>query len=92
LSAIIIIREIIYIVLLVYSWLIVARAVLSWFPARPGGRLFLVKRVVHILTEPYLRLFRRIVPTARFGQVGFDLSTFAGLIVIFIAIQLLFRI
>jgi YggT family protein len=82
---------VIYLVLLVYAWLIVARVVLSWLPAR-SGPLFVVRRVLHILTEPYLGIFRRIVPEARWGRARLDLSTLVGLVVLFVIIQVLIRI
>lgn len=83
---------IIYLLLMVYGWLIVARAVLSWFPVRPGGLAFQVKRILHVLTEPYLRLFRRLLSTVRIGPVGLDLSAVVGLVVLFILVQVLARL
>lgn len=82
----------VYLLVLIYTWLIVARAVLSWFPARPGSPVLAVKRTLHVLTEPYLRLFRRFLPVARLGAVGFDLSSLVGLIVLFLVIQVLARL
>lgn len=83
---------IIYAMLLVYSWLIVARVVLSWFPARTGGSLYAVKAALHALTEPYVRLFRRIIPVTRIGSVGLDLGMLVGLVVLFVLIQLFARL
>ena len=83
---------VVYLLLAVYSWLIIGRALLSWFPARPGSRMASVKKVLHLLTEPYLRLFRRLIPQARIGPVGLGLSTVVGLIVLFILIQVLARL
>jgi YggT family protein len=77
---------------MIYAWLIVASAVLSWFRVRPGNPLFMVQRVLAWLTEPYLRLFRRLLPRARIGTVGVDLSSFVGLIVLFIVIQVVVRL
>jgi YggT family protein len=83
---------VIYLLVVIYSWLIVARALLSWFPVRPGNAIFLVKRALDVVTEPYLRLFRRLLPTARIGSVGLDLSALVGLIVLFVVIQVLARV
>ena len=83
---------IVYLLLMIYGWLIVARALLSWFPVRRSSPFFVIKRVLHVVTEPYLRLFRRLLPTARIGPVGLDLSALVGLIVIFILIQVLARL
>lgn len=83
---------VVYLLVLIYAWLIIARAVLSWFRVRPSSPVFHAKRVLSWLTDPYLRLFRRILPVARIGSVGFDLSSLVGLIVLFILIQLLARL
>ena len=83
---------IIYAAALVYGWLIIARAVLSWFPARPGTAVYHINGALFTLTEPYLRLFRRFLPVARVGSIGFDLSIIVGLIVLFVVTQFLSRI
>lgn len=82
----------IYLALMIYGWLIVARALLSWFRPRPGSSVSIVYRVLSRLTEPYLRLFRRAVPTARVGSVGVDFSSVVALIVLFIVIEMLVRL
>jgi YggT family protein len=83
---------IIYIAAMIYGWLIVLRALLSWFRVRPDHPLVRIRWILISITEPYLRLFRRILPTPRVGAVGIDLSTLAGLIVLFVVIQVVVRI
>jgi YggT family protein len=83
---------IIYLLLVIYAWLIVARALLSWFPVRRGSPVSAISRSLDVVTEPYLRLFRRLLPTVRIGAVGLDLSALVGLVVLFIVIQVLARI
>jgi YggT family protein len=83
---------IIYLLLVIYTWLIVARALLSWFPVRRGSPVSAIRQALDVVTEPYLRLFRRLLPTARIGAVGLDLSALVGLVVLFIVIQVLARI
>lgn len=82
---------VVYLALMIYGWLIVARALLTWFRLRPGGPVFRLYRVLVRLTEPYLRLFRRLIPTGRIGSVGIDLSYIVGLIVLFVVIQVVTR-
>jgi YggT family protein len=83
---------VIYLLVMIYGWAIVARALLSWFPVRPGSPMFSIKRALDVVTEPYLRLFRRLLPTARIGAVGLDLSAMVGLVVLFAVVQVLARI
>ena len=67
---------------LIYHLLVVlaARAVLSWFPVRPGSPLLSVVSLLADLTEPVLRPFRSIIP-----PVGmFDLSFMVVFFVLFI--------
>ena len=51
-----------------------------------------IKGALFAITEPYLRLFRRFLPTARIGSFGLDLSALVGLVILFIVIQALARI
>jgi YggT family protein len=83
---------VIYLLVLIYTWLIVARAVLSWFPVGPGSPAYPIKRALVAVTEPYLGLFRRVLPMARIGNVGLDLSALVGLVILFIVIQMLARL
>jgi YggT family protein len=73
----------------IYTWLIVAQALLSWFPMSPGTVLYSINSAISSLTEPYLSLFRRVLPTPRIGTVGIDLSAVVGLLVLIVVLQLL---
>ena len=82
----------VYLVLTVYGWMIVARALLSWIAVRPGTQMDRVSGVLYQLTEPYLAIFRRFVPMARIGGMGIDLSMLVGLVVLGIVSQLVGRL
>jgi len=84
--------RVVYFVVMIYGWLIVARALLSWFPIRRGTVLWSVQGVVFRLTEPYLAFFRRHLPPGRFGSVGIDWSFLAGLVVVFVVLQVVARL
>jgi YggT family protein len=81
-----------YVAVTIYAWLIVVRALLSWFRLGSGTPLSRLQRLVYALTEPYLALFRRFLPIARFGSVGIDLSAMVGLVVLFILVRLVVRL
>jgi len=83
---------VIYLALTIYAWLIVARTVLSWLQPRRGSAVFRDFRVLFDVTEPYLALFRRLLPMTRIGAVGIDFSPVVALLVLFIAIQILVRL
>jgi YggT family protein len=64
----------------VYLVVLAARAVLSWFPVRPGSAMASIASVLSDITEPVLRPFRSIIP-----PVGmFDLSFMIVFFLLFI--------
>jgi YggT family protein len=82
----------IYLAITVYAWLIVARALMSWLQLRRGSVAYRVYAVLVDVTEPYLGVFRRLIPVARIGGTGVDFSSAVALIVLFIVLQLLVRL
>jgi YggT family protein len=77
------VKEVVCAALNVYLLILVARAILSFFPVRPGTGLASFSHVLAQLTEPVIAPVRRIIPPA--GM--FDLS----FLVVFIVIQLILR-
>lgn len=57
----------------------------SW---RPRGLVLVVAEVVYTLTDPPLRMLRRVLPPLRLGQVAIDLS----FLVLVIGIQILIAV
>jgi YggT family protein len=78
----------------VYLVLIFIRIILSWIPRIPYNRVLngFLKFVTDV-TDPYLNLFRRILPPVRLGPGALDLSpiiaTFALIIVSSIVARLI---
>jgi len=68
-------------------WIVcaIARALLSWFPISYGSPVHKVNSVLVRVTEPLISPVRRMLPPARVGNVGLDLS----FIVVFAVIQFL---
>ena len=87
-----IIIELAYLAVMLYAWLIVARAVLSWVRPRPGTTVYRVERALVDVTEPYVGLFRRFLPVTRIGGVGIDWSSLVALLVLLVALQVLGRL
>lgn len=76
----------------IYILLIVARALLSWFPLRSGTPMYRLYTYVYDVTEPYLRLFRRILPPVRLGNAALDLSPIIGFLLLIILERVLYAI
>ena len=70
------IAGLIHIVLTVYFWIIIARALLSWVNPDPFNPIV---RFLYRATEPVLRPIRRRLPTY---QMGLDLSPLVVILVI----------
>jgi uncharacterized protein YggT (Ycf19 family) len=69
----------------VYVILILIRIVLSWIPRLPYNQVLnAVVTFVHDVTDPYLRLFRRVIPPVGGGGFALDLSPIIGIIVLYI--------
>jgi YggT family protein len=67
--------EVVNVAFMVYTWLIIARIVLSWVKHNPYHPAV---RFIYDLTEPYLGIFRRVIPPL--GMI--DLSPIAALLVL----------
>jgi YggT family protein len=72
-----------------YTWVIVARALLSWLPLRQGTASYKVYGFLYDVTEPYLQIFRRVLKPLRLSGAAVDLSPLIGLVVLYIALRLL---
>jgi YggT family protein len=69
----------------VYIVLIFIRILMSWIPRIPYNRyLAAFLQFVGDVTDPYLNLFRRILPMARVGGMGLDLSPIVATIVLIV--------
>jgi YggT family protein len=70
---------------LVYFVLIIIRIILSWIPRIPYNRwLAAFVKFVTDVTDPYLNLFRRILPPVRIGPGALDLSPIVATFVLVI--------
>lgn len=68
---------------LVYIILILIRVLMSWIPRMPyNPTLRAVLDFITETTDPYLNVFRRIIPPIGGGGFGLDLSPMIGIIVL----------
>jgi YggT family protein len=78
-------------VLYAIVWLLIvaliARALLSWFPAEPGSSLYGLVRALDRITEPILRPLRRLLPPVRAGGMSIDLSIIIALLLLEIVVN-----
>ena len=70
---------------LVYIVLIFIRIVMTWIPRMPYSRVLnAVLTFVRDVTDPYLNIFRRILPPVRLGPAALDLSPMIGIFVLIV--------
>jgi len=65
----------------VYYWLLIARIILSWVPQlldNPAVKPIAV--FIIDITEPFISLFRRMIPMVAAGGAGFDFSPLIAII------------
>ena len=54
-----------------YLVVLVGRAIMSWFPIRPGTPAASIYSVLHDITEPVLAPLRRVIPPAGMFDLSF---------------------
>lgn len=62
-----------------YTFVLWARLIIDWVMVfkpgmRPRGFWLIVFEVVYTLTDPPIKMFRRILPPIRLGQISLDLG------------------
>jgi len=82
----IIIGTVIYYVLNLFLLVLFARMILSWVPVlvrdwQPRGPMLVAAEIVYSVTDPPLRMLRRVLRPVRVGNVMLDLA-FIGLIIV----------
>ena len=87
--------EILGFALFVFWLLLIARVVVEFIRSfsrdwRPKGVTVVVLEVIMTVTDPPVRLLRRIIPQLTIGAIRFDLSIMVLLLVAFIGMQLAF--
>ena len=77
--------SLICLLLQLFTLVLFARMILSWFPMPSEGILASINRVLFAVTEPVLSPVRSLIPPVRTGAMAFDLSpiiVFVGIILI----------
>ena len=75
----------------IYVMLIFVYVLMSWLPSK-GGIIGDIYDVLGMLCEPYLGLFRRIMPPVGGGGVAIDFSPLVAIIVLQLVVRLLYRL
>ncbi len=63
-------------IITVFIVLLFARAVLSWFPLRPGGAMAQVAQFLFVITDWALQPLRKVIPPAGMFDLSFMVLVF----------------
>jgi YggT family protein len=74
-----VVQSVAYLVLLLFFILLLVRLVLDWVMVfarswRPTGVVLVIAEATYSVTDPPLRLLRRVIPPLRIGAVSLDLA------------------
>jgi YggT family protein len=88
--------EILGFALFVFWLLLIARVVVEFIRSfsrdwQPKGATVLILEIMLTLTDPPVKLLRRLIPPLTIGAVRFDLSIMVLLLAAFIGMQLAFQ-
>ena len=75
------IRVILWRLLDAYQLLIILAAIMSWIPSAPGSVIDQIRGAVSSLTEPFLDIFRRLIPGGG-SAFSMDFSPVVAIIVL----------
>lgn len=75
-----------------YTLLLFARIIMTWLPEPRGGSMQAVAGFIYDVTEPFLKLFRKILPTAQLGGMGIDFSPMLAFFVVGLARNMVIQI
>jgi len=84
-----VIAQVIWFLLQIAIWLVIARFIIDWIRVlarqwRPTGVVLVICEIIYTITDPPLRLLRKVIPPIRLGQVMLDLSPMILLIILVI--------
>ncbi|HEX5407652.1 MAG TPA: YggT family protein [Pseudonocardiaceae bacterium] len=87
------VRLVLYYLLFAFWLLLTARVVTELVRAfarewRPAGGVAVTLESIYTVTDPPVRLVRRVIPMVRIGGVGLDVSIMVLLLVVFILMRL----
>lgn len=89
-----ILGTVVQVALRIFILLMWARFVLDWVMVlvrgfRPRGVVAIIVELVFTITDPPIRMFRKILPPIRLGQVALDLGWFLTMIACLILMRII---
>jgi YggT family protein len=84
-------------VVLAFLLLLIGRLVLDWIQVfardwRPRGPVLVMAEIIYTVTDPPLKLLRRLIPPLRLGSVQLDLAFFILFLLTYVLLNVLQRL
>jgi YggT family protein len=78
----------------IYTWVLWARFILDWVRVfnprfRPRGLFLVVVEFVYTVTDPPIKLIRKVLPPIRLGQISLDLGWMITMLACWILIAII---
>lgn len=88
---------VLYLVLFVFWLLLIGRVIVEFIRSfardwRPTGVVVIVLEVIFTITDPPVKLLRRLIPPVNLGGIRLDLSIMVLLFVVFILMSIVGRL
>ncbi len=88
-----VIASIVHLVLLIYMFVLFVRLVLDYIPLfnrqwRPKGAGLIAAEAVYTVTDPPIRMFRRLIPPLRVGALSLDFGFALTMLIVLILMSI----
>lgn len=88
-----VVASIVHLLLLLYLLVLFARLILDYIPMfnrewRPKGAGLVAAELVYTVTDPPVRVFRRIIPPLRIGSVSLDFGFSITILIVLILMNI----
>lgn len=88
--------EVVYVLLYIFWFCLIGRVIVEFIRSfardwHPKGLMVVVLEVLFSITDPPVKLLRKIIPPVRMGQVKLDLSILVLMLILFVLIAIVGR-
>jgi YggT family protein len=89
-----VVAVVLQVLLRIYTWVLWGRFIIDWVRVlvpqfRPRGVVLVIFEIIFTLTDPPLKLVRKVLPPIRIGQVQLDLGWLVTILACWILIAVL---
>ncbi|GAA4817735.1 YggT family protein [Tomitella cavernea] len=88
--------EVVYVLLYIFWFCLIGRVIVEFIRSfardwHPKGILVVLLEVLFTITDPPVKLLRKLIPPVRMGQVRLDLSILVLMLILFVLISIVGR-